>query len=118
MRNKIEISLLLDYYGILLTEKQCELLRLSTDEDFSLGEIAEQIGISRQGVRDTLVRGEKLLYEMEAKLGLAARDMRIIEMIKGLRAFIDNSPIADEISSDIDRRLSELLAVVEDKDGI
>lgn len=118
MYNKIEISLLLDYYGTLLTEKQSELLRLSSDEDLSLGEIAEQIGISRQGVRDTLVRGERLLYDMESKLGLVARDMRIIELINKLRTFVDMSPIDDGISVEIDLRLSELLTVVEDRDGI
>lgn len=74
MQNKLELSLLIDYYGAFLTDNQCEMLKLNCEEDFSLAEIAEQKGISRQGVRDALQRGEKILLEMEEKLGLAARD--------------------------------------------
>ena len=73
MQNKLELSLLIDYYGAFLTDNQCEMLKLNCEEDFSLAEIAEQKGISRQGVRDALQRGEKILLEMEEKLGLAAR---------------------------------------------
>ena len=76
MQNKLELSLLIDYYGAFLTDNQCEMLKLNCEEDFSLAEIAEQKGISRQGVRDALQRGEKILLEMEEKLGLAARDRR------------------------------------------
>lgn len=59
MQNKLELSLLIDYYGAFLTDNQCEMLKLNCEEDFSLAEIAEQKGISRQGVRDALQRGEK-----------------------------------------------------------
>lgn len=51
MQNKLELSLLIDYYGAFLTDNQCEMLKLNCEEDFSLAEIAEQKGISRQGVR-------------------------------------------------------------------
>ena len=54
MQNKLELSLLIDYYGEFLTDNQCEMLKLNCEEDFSLAEIAEQKGISRQGVRDAL----------------------------------------------------------------
>ena len=81
MQNKLELSLLIDYYGAFLTDNQCEMLKLNCEEDFSLAEIAEQKGISRQGVRDALQRGEKILLEMEEKLGLAARDRRLKVLI-------------------------------------
>ncbi|MDR3552011.1 MAG: putative DNA-binding protein [Clostridia bacterium] len=68
-----EVSLLLDFYGQVLTEKQREVIELYYDEDLSLAEIAEHTGITRQGVRDCIKRGEAVLFEMEQKLGLSAR---------------------------------------------
>lgn len=69
----IEISLLYDFYGQLLTKKQREVMHLYHEDDYSLGEIAENIGISRQGVYDTVRKSEKILREYEDKLKLLAR---------------------------------------------
>lgn len=68
-----EASLLYDFYGELLTEKQNEVMRLYHEENMSLGEIAEERGISRQGVYDTLKKAEKSLKDYEEKLGLVER---------------------------------------------
>ena len=74
MRGKpLEMSLLFDFYGETLTEKQRELFDLYYNEDLSLAEIAEHAGITRQGVRDSIKRAEHALREMEEKLGLVAR---------------------------------------------
>jgi len=69
----VQIALLYDFYGQLLTEKQMEAIDMYYNNDLSLGEISEQLGISRQAVHDTLKRAEKTLFEYEAKLGLVAR---------------------------------------------
>ena len=69
----IEMCLLLDVYGKLLTEKQRDLVDFYYNEDLSLGEIAENLGISRQGVRDGLVHAEEALRGYEEKLGLMKR---------------------------------------------
>lgn len=69
----LEMSLLFDFYGETLTEKQRELFDLYYNEDLSLAEIAEHAGITRQGVRDSIKRAEHALHEMEQKLGLVAR---------------------------------------------
>ncbi len=69
----LRLSVLLDFYGELLTDKQRQAIEYYYDEDMSLSEIAEHLFISRQGVRDSIKRGEQMLYNMEAKLGLAAR---------------------------------------------
>ena len=69
----LEMSLLFDFYGETLTEKQRELFDLYYNEDLSLSEIAEHAGITRQGVRDSIKRAEHALGEMEQKLGLVAR---------------------------------------------
>lgn len=69
----LRISLLLDFYGEILTEKQREVVAFYYNDDLSLAEIAEHAGISRQGVRDAIKRGEATLLFMEEKLGLARR---------------------------------------------
>ncbi len=66
-------SMLLDFYGELLTDKQRECYELHYNEDLSLAEIAEQLGISRQGVWDNIRRAETALTEIENKTGLVAR---------------------------------------------
>ena len=69
----LEMSLLFDFYGETLTDKQRELFDLYYNEDLSLAEIAEYAGITRQGVRDSIKRAERALGEMEQKLGLVQR---------------------------------------------
>ncbi len=69
----LNLSLLLDFYGELLTAKQREAMEFYYDEDMSLAEISEHTGITRQGVRDCIKRGETVLLEMEAKLSLAKK---------------------------------------------
>ena len=66
-------SALFDLYGALLTEKQQKCLSMSLLEDYSLSEIGESLGISRQAVHDTLHRSEQAMEEYEARLGLLAR---------------------------------------------
>ena len=70
-----ELILLYDYYGELLTERQRECFELRYYQDFSLGEIGQELGISRQGVYDNLSRTEALLKKMEDKTGCVRRDM-------------------------------------------
>lgn len=72
-REAFQMSLLLDYYGSLLTEKQKTYFDLYYNQDFSLGEIAEQEGISRQGVHDTISRTEAILLDIEKAAGCVAR---------------------------------------------
>ena len=73
MAKNMEIALLLDFYGEMLTEKQKDMVELYYNDDLSLSEIAENAGISRQGVRDSIKRAEGQLLEMEGRLGLARR---------------------------------------------
>ena len=71
----LEMVLLLDYYGGMLTDKQKECFDMRYNQDMSLGEIAEELGISRQGVHDNLSRAEALLRNMEEKTGCVRRDL-------------------------------------------
>lgn len=69
----LEMSLLFDFYGDMLTEKQRELFDLYYNDDLSLSEIAENMGITRQAVRDSVKRAERTLRAYETRLGLASR---------------------------------------------
>ena len=73
----LEMTLLFDYYGELLTEKQRACVDMRYNQDLSLGESAQELGISRQGVFDNLSRAEALLRNMEEKTGFVRRDERV-----------------------------------------
>jgi len=73
MEKLVKINLLYDFYGPLLTERQQKYIDLYYGNDYSLGEIAENYGVSRQAVHDTLKRAEQLLLTYEHKLGLIER---------------------------------------------
>lgn len=66
-------SVLMDFYARVLTDKQREILAQYYDQDLSLAEIAENFGITRQGVRDAIKHGEAILLELEEKIGYAKR---------------------------------------------
>ena len=72
----LEMVLLLDYYGGMLTDKQKECFDMRYNQDMSLGEIAEMLCVSRQAVNDNLTRTEALLRRMEENIGCVKRDMR------------------------------------------
>ena len=71
----LEMTLLFDYYGDLLTERQRMCVDLRHNQDLSLAEIAEELQVSRQGVYDNLSRAEALLRNMEEKTGCVRRDL-------------------------------------------
>lgn len=73
MEKNFQISLLLDFYGDLLSKKQREITACYYNNDLSLSETAENFGITRQGVRDAVKRTEAALFDMEEKLGLYKR---------------------------------------------
>ena len=77
-------SMLLDLYGELLTDKQRECFDLHYNEDLSLSEIAEQLGISRQGVRDVIVRAEAYMTDIEDKTGLVKRFLRFAPHLEAI----------------------------------
>lgn len=85
-REAFRMSLLLDYYGSLLTEKQKTYFDLYYNQDLSLGEIAEQEGISRQGVHDAITRTESILSAMEQATGCVARDQQLRSAVRDITA--------------------------------
>lgn len=89
------LALLFDFYGALLTDKQRIVFDLYYQNDFSLGEIAEEQGISRQAVYDLLKRTEKILWEYEKKLSLVRKFRSTKEKFKKALSFIDDVNIKD-----------------------
>ena len=82
MDKKVEISMLCEIYGKLLTEKQLDIMDNYYNLDLSLSEIAENEGITRQAVRDIIKKGENKLFEFEEKLGIMKKNMKQEEKIK------------------------------------
>ena len=72
-----EMALLFDTYGGMLTDKQRECFDMRYNQDLSLGEIAEMMGVSRQAVNDNLKKTEALLRRMEENIGSVKRDRMI-----------------------------------------
>jgi len=97
----VQIALLFDFYGQLLTEKQIEIIDLYYSNDLSLSEISEQLGISRQGVYDTLKRAEKTLFEYEDKLGLVNRFLQQKDSLSHIKVLLDKLLETEE--NDVER---------------
>lgn len=90
------MTMLYDFYGDLLTERQKEFYDLYYNEDLSLAEIAENYGITRQGVRDIIVRAEASLQEIEEKTGLIGRYHRMQESIELLQKTLNELELLNE----------------------
>lgn len=116
MEKNMELSLLLDFYGELLSEKVRGATELYYNDDLSLSEVAEDMGITRQGVRDLIKRAEGNLYGYEEKLGLYKR---FVEMQKGLATLKDSlvktkSLLDNETEkSEIDKEISDTIELVD-----
>lgn len=96
MPKDLFVSALLDVYGEFLSEKQRSLCELYYNEDLSLGEISENEGITRQGVRDAVKRAEQQLYRLEEKCGYCKKFLRL-----------------KELSSDITGNSKELMDIID-----
>ena len=90
MKNQAyRMALLYDFYGDILTERQKEFYDLYYNEDLSLGEIAENYNITRQGVRDVIVRAEATLTELEDKTGIIRRFHLMQDQLKEVLADVE-----------------------------
>lgn len=97
-----ELILLYDYYGDLLTDRQRECFELRYYQDFSLGEIGQELSISRQGVFDNLSRTEALLKKMEEKTGCVRRDLACRKAATRIRL------LAQQLENCEDKQISDL----------
>lgn len=89
MDKNLDIGMLMDFYGQMLTDKQTDAIDFYYNQDFSLAEIAEEMKISRQGVRDLIKRAEKQLFELEEALGLVEKFLSINRKIGEIQSCCD-----------------------------
>ena len=97
MENSVKFSILLELYGKLLTEKQYEMLDNYYNQDIGLSEIAENLGITRQAVRDNLKKGENNLVDFENKLNLLSKKEKLLKICDE----IENSEIRKKLQKQI-----------------
>ena len=109
MKNQTyRMTMLFDFYGEVLTERQKEFFDLYYNEDLSLAEIAENYGISRQGVRDVIVRAEAAMTEIEDKTHLIRRFYQMQKEISAIEDAADRLLKAVNERSYNDRMLDEI----------
>ncbi len=108
MKNQAyRMTMLFDFYGDILTERQKEFYDLYYNEDLSLGEIAENYGITRQGVRDVIVRAEAILTDLEDKTGLIRRFHTMKQQLQQVR---EDAQKLHEIAARLDHLELETLS--------
>ena len=117
----LEISFLLDFYGDVLTERQREVMEQYYNDDLSLAEIADNFGITRQGVRDSIKRGEGIILDLEQKVGVAARYRAVQQGVAQLESLARSIRFANsnsyspnaEIERDVDQMLEEIRRITD-----
>ena len=109
MNKDYKISILLDYYGQLLTDKQFDMLNYYYNEDLSLSEIAENEGISRQGVYDAVKRAEEQLLSFEEKIGYFKASVKSEEFIADIQKTVNN---AKSGKIDSNKALDDILSAI------
>ncbi len=115
MEKNVQVSLLFSFYRNMLTERQIECVELYYNEDLSLSEISEHLGITRQGVRDNILRAEHTMYDTEQRLGLVAKFLGIkerLEKIDDIIRDIEASPNVRYLSDDIKHKINDILMII------
>lgn len=108
--NIAELSQLFDLYGELLTDKKREVMQLYYEDDMSLAEIAEELGVSRAAVHDSLKSAEKLLRDYEEKLKILSDYQKRVNAIDQIKAELVN--IKD--NSDAVKRISRIIEKIDE----
>ncbi len=115
MKNQAyRMAMLFDFYGDLLTERQREFYDLYYNEDLSLAEIAENYGISRQGVRDVIVRAEAAMTEIEDKTHIIRRFQQSRTAIAAINAAADQLLLSIDQRSYSDATLDEIARTIKE----
>lgn len=109
MDKSIHISMLLEMYGKLLTDKQADIIDLYYNQNLSLGEIAEELEITRQGVRKSLIDAENKLFDVEEKLGFLKEKLERKEMIDEIIEELKDNDNVKEKHDEIIEKIINLL---------
>ena len=106
MAKDLQISYLIDFYGDVLTDKQRDVMTQYYNDDLSLAEIAENFGITRQGVRDAIKRGEGILLDLEEKVGFAGRYHSMQEKLAELEQLTNDVEFSVQKEYQFPRKIS------------
>ena len=107
----LHMTLLFDYYGELLTPRQRMCFDMRYNQDMSLGEIAEELQVSRQGVYDNLSRAEALLQNMEEKTGCVRRDLQCRKAMQ--EVFTAAEPLTNHSDPQVSRAAGRIVTAVQ-----
>ena len=119
MAKDLDVVLLADFYGEMLTENQRKFIEYYYSDDLSLSEIAQNEGITRQGVRDAVKRAESQLYDMEKKLGFAERTRKFqaaLEIIKQSTEVINNYNMNISLSREVNDAVVSIRSAIDSLD--
>ena len=117
MSKNLEMSYLLDFYGNVLTEKQRDMMQQYYNMDLSLSEIADNFGITRQGVRDSIKRGECVLTELEEQVGFAEKYHSLMDGIDKIKTLAQNIAFYNSASyttnDDIHKSATDIMKIID-----
>jgi len=118
MSKNLEMSYLLDFYGNVLTEKQRDMMQQYYNMDLSLSEIADNFGITRQGVRDSIKRGESVLLELEEQVGFAEKYRSLMTGIDKIKTLAQNIAFYNSASyttnDEIHKSATDIMRIIDD----
>lgn len=106
---KLKLGNLFDFYGQLLTAKQQDVLNLYCIHDLSLGEISENLSVSRQAIHDAVRKCEKILDDYESRLNLQSKYNMRKKNVQDITKDLDDLIQSDIIDNDAVKRINELL---------
>lgn len=115
MDKNVRICLLFSFYRNMLTKRQIDCVDLYYNEDLSLAEISELLGITRQGVRDNIKRAENTMNDTEERLGLVTKFLGISEKLAKIDDIIreiEKSPNVRYLSDDIKHKINDILMII------
>jgi predicted DNA-binding protein YlxM (UPF0122 family) len=117
MSKNLNMSYLLDFYGNVLTEKQRDMMQQYYHMDLSLSEIADNFGITRQGVRDSIKRGENILTELEEQVGFAEKYRVLMDGMAIIKTYAQNIAFYNSASyttnDDIQKSAADIMGIID-----
>ena len=119
--SSVEIGTLCAIYGGMLTDRQLEALELHYMEDLSLGEIAQQLGVSRQNVHELITRSAEKLRGYEAAIGAAGRMNRILRELQDVSRVLEDAKSAPDgkaLAAKAQEMIQQIITQEEDAHGI
>lgn len=112
MERELYLSLLLDYYKSMLTDRQGEIFELYYNQNLSLGEIAQELDISRQGVRDSLLKAENTLVELENNLKIYEKNTLISKKLEELAKELSKLSMSTMQKESIAQKLNQINEII------